>query len=131
MTRRRWMADEIHGDVAAVTGSHADHLVRVLRARVGEQFDIASGDSVRRGLILSIQDGRVEFELGEPIPIPDTPEISLLLAIFKFDRMEWAIEKATELGTARIVPVIAHRSDRHLVSAASKRVDRWQRVALQ
>ena len=45
--------------------------------------------------------------------------------------MEWAIEKLTELGVARIVPIAARRSDAHLVVAAQKRVQRWQRIALQ
>jgi 16S rRNA (uracil1498-N3)-methyltransferase len=45
--------------------------------------------------------------------------------------MEWAIEKATELGVRRIVPVIARRTDAHLASAANKRFDRWQRLAHQ
>jgi 16S rRNA (uracil1498-N3)-methyltransferase len=55
----------------------------------------------------------------------------LALAVFKFDRMEWAIEKCTELGVSRIVPVIARRTDAHLVAASAKRVERWQRLALQ
>ena len=59
------------------------------------------------------------------------PNITLLLAIFKFDRMEWAIEKCTELGVRKIVPVIARRTDAHLAAASSKRVERWRRIALQ
>jgi 16S rRNA (uracil1498-N3)-methyltransferase len=55
----------------------------------------------------------------------------LVLAIFKFDRMEWAIEKCTELGVSRIVPVIARRTDAHLAAASIKRVERWRRIALQ
>ena len=62
---------------------------------------------------------------------PTVPNVTLLLAIFKFDRMEWAIEKCTELGVSRIVPVIARRTGVHLASAAAKRVERWSRVALQ
>ena len=45
--------------------------------------------------------------------------------------MEWAIEKCTELGVSRIVPVIARRTDAHLAAAAAKRVERWRRIALQ
>ena len=59
------------------------------------------------------------------------PCVTLVLAIFKFDRMEWAIEKCTEIGVARIIPVIARRTDVHLASAALKRHERWQRIALQ
>jgi 16S rRNA (uracil1498-N3)-methyltransferase len=45
--------------------------------------------------------------------------------------MEWAIEKCTELGVTRIVPVIASRTESHLAATAPKRVERWQRIALQ
>jgi len=58
-------------------------------------------------------------------------EITLVLAVFKFDRLEWAIEKCTELGVSRIVPVIARRTDTHLAAASAKRVERWQRIARQ
>ena len=131
MTRRRWIADEVDGNIAALTGAHADHLTRVLRARVGEEYDVVAAETVRQARLSAIQPGRVEFELGDLVPDPGVPQVSLLLAICKFDRMEWAIEKATELGVAHIVPVIAQRSDRRLTAAANKRVDRWRRVSLQ
>ena len=131
MTRRRFIADEVSGDRAVLVGEHADHLVRVLRARVGQKFDIAIGEAVRRGRIASVSDDRVEFELGEEVSGADLAGIILVLAVFKFDRMEWAIEKCTELGVSRIVPVISRRTDAHLAAASSKRVERWQRVARQ
>src|ERR1700722_9252594 len=131
MTRRRWIADEVSGDRAALIGEHADHLVRVLRARVGQEFDIAAGKAARRGRISLVEDGRVEFDLGEEVSGADLAEITLVLAIFKFDRMEWAIEKCTELGVSRIVPVIVRRTDFHLAAAAVKRTERWQRIARQ
>lgn len=131
MTRRRWIADEMSGNRAALVGSHADHLTQVLRGRIGQEFDIATGQDVRRGRVASIVDGRVEFELGEIVPSVAMPNLTLLLSIFKFDRMEWAIEKCVELGAARIVPVIAQRTEAHLATAAPKRVERWQRLARQ
>jgi 16S rRNA (uracil1498-N3)-methyltransferase len=131
MTRRRWIADEVSGDRAFLVGSHADHLVRVLRAQVGQEFDIATGNDVRRGRIVSIADDRVEFALGQKLEITSSSSITLVLSIFKFDRMEWAIEKCTELGVAKIIPVIAQRTEKHLASAAEKRVERWQRIARQ
>jgi 16S rRNA (uracil1498-N3)-methyltransferase len=51
------------------------------------------------------------------------------MAVYKFDRMEWAIEKATELGVAAIAPVIAQRTEKHLAQAAEKRAERWRRIA--
>jgi 16S rRNA (uracil1498-N3)-methyltransferase len=131
MTRRRWIADEVSGNHAALVGEHANHLIRVLRAQVGQEFDIAADGVVRRGRISNIADGRVEFELGEEIPASRTSNVTLLIAVFKFDRMEWAIEKCTELGVSRIIPVIARRTDAHLASASHKRVERWRRIARQ
>ncbi len=135
MTRRRWIADESNGDTAALVCEHAAHLARVLRAEIGQEFDIATGAGdramVRRGTITSISGDRVEFALGQTQELKPTPQITLALAIFKFDRMEWAIEKCTEIGVARIIPVIARRSDAHLAAAAVKRRERWQRLVRQ
>jgi 16S rRNA (uracil1498-N3)-methyltransferase len=131
MTRRLWIADEVSGNRAALTGSHAEHLARVLRARIGQEFDIAAGKNVRRGRIISIDNDRVELELGEHIPAAIMPKITLALSVFKFDRMEWAIEKCTELGVGQIIPVIASRTEARLAAAAAKRVERWQRIARQ
>ncbi|MBZ5687662.1 MAG: 16S rRNA (uracil(1498)-N(3))-methyltransferase [Acidobacteriia bacterium] len=132
MTRRRWIADQVSGNRAALTGAHADHLVRVLRVRVGQEFDIVANGVVRQGVVVAIADSLVDFELGEEIPAePTAINLTLLLAIFKFDRMEWAIEKCTELGVTRIVPVIARRTDSHLASASAKRVERWRRLTVQ
>ena len=131
MSRRRWIADEVSGNRAALTGEHAEHLSRVLRARVGQEFEIATGENVRRGRVTRIDPDRIEFELGDEITTATAPDVTLVLSIFKFDRMEWAIEKCTELGATRIVPVIASRTETHLAAAASKRVERWQRIALQ
>jgi 16S rRNA (uracil1498-N3)-methyltransferase len=131
MTRRRWIADEINGNAAALVGDHAAHLARVLRAEIGQTFDIATGSEVRLGTITSISEDRVEFALGPAYEVSFAPKITLALAIFKFDRMEWAIEKCTEIGVARIIPVIARRSDAHLAAAAAKRHERWQRIVRQ
>jgi 16S rRNA (uracil1498-N3)-methyltransferase len=132
MTRRRWIADEVSGNRGALVGAHAEHLVRVLRAQIGQEFDIVADAVVRRGRVVTISDNRIEFELGEEVPAESAAvQLTLLLAIFKFDRMEWAIEKCTELGVTRIVPVIARRTESHLASASVKRVERWRRIALQ
>lgn len=131
MTRRRWIADEVSSNRALLIGRHADHLARVLRAQVGQEFDVVANGVVRRARVLAVSEDRVEFELGEEIPSAASADLTLLLAIFKFDRMEWAIEKCTELGVTKVVPVIARRTDRHLASASVKRVARWRRIATQ
>jgi len=131
MTRRRFIADEAEGNRAALTGEHAAHLSKVLRAQVGQEFDIVVDGHGRRGEIASISNGRVEFQLHEAVHshLTERTEVTLLLSIFKFDRLEWALEKAVELGAMKIVPVIARRTEPHLVKAADKRVERWRRIA--
>lgn len=131
MTRRRWIADEVSGNRAALTGDHARHLAQVLRAQVGQEFDLSTSAEVRRGKITSVHPDRVEFELGQEIAQSELTQITVAISIFKFDRMEWAIEKCTELGVARIVPVIAGRTEKHLIAAAAKRVERWRRIVQQ
>src|ERR1700687_1499689 len=134
MTRRRWIADEVTGNTAALVGEHAAHLARVLRAEVGQKCDLATGEEVRRGTITTISHDRIEFALGAKQHLrlrSGAPKITLALAIFRFGRMEWAIEKCTEIGVARIIPVIARRTDAHLATAAVKRHERWQRIVRQ
>lgn len=129
MTRRRWIADEVSGRRAALTGAHADHLIRVLRARVGQEFDVSAGSLVYRARVAAITGQRVEFELEEEVTASSSPQITLVMAVIKFDRMEWAIEKCTELGISRFIPLLAARTDTHLAAAALKRVERWRRIA--
>ena len=131
MTRRRWIADQVSENRAALTGEHARHLSQVLRAQIGQQFDISTGADLRRGTVIEVHAERVEFELGEKLSISAQPAITIALAVFKFDRMEWAIEKCTELGVAAIIPFVADRTEKHLASAAPKRMDRWRRITRQ
>ncbi len=129
MTRRRWIADEFSADRAALTGAHSAHLARTLRARVGQEFEVACGEQVRLAVVTSVGDERVEFALGAEIAADAAVPVTLLLAVFKFDRMEWAIEKCTELNVTRVIPVIARRTEKHLAQAAAKRAERWRRIA--
>jgi 16S rRNA (uracil1498-N3)-methyltransferase len=129
LTRRRWIAETWDDSTATLSGVHAAHLARVLRAQPGMEFDILTGSSVRRGMILEISEDTVLFTLGEELEADPSLPVTLLMAVFKFDRMEWAIEKATELGVARIHPIIARRTEKHLAQAAISRVERWRRIA--
>jgi len=129
MSRRRWIADEVTGNQAALIGEHARHLAQVLRARVGQRFEISTGSEIRLGEISSVSPERVEFVLEDIVSQSEQSVINVAISVFKFDRMEWAIEKCTELGVARFVPLIAARTESHLAAAASKRVERWKRIA--
>ena len=129
MTRRRWIADTWDEGTASLTGQQVSHLIRVLRAQPGMEYDIVAGDRVWHAVIAGITGDSVRFNLVAQVEADPALPVTLLLSIFKFDRLEWAIEKATELGVERIVPIIARRSEKHLVQSAEKRVERWRRIA--
>lgn len=131
MTRRRWIADTWNDATAAVHGDQAQHLSRVLRAQPGMEFDVVAGGRAWLARIASIDRDSVHFTLLHELESKPTLPVTLLLSIFKFDRMEWAIEKAVELGCSRILPVLAERTEKHLTQAAGKRVERWRRIALE
>jgi 16S rRNA (uracil1498-N3)-methyltransferase len=128
MTRRRWIADRTEGDRAWLLEQNANHLFRVLRVKAGQEFEVVADGVLRLGTVVFASEDKVEFHLSEEIAGPVLPEIAVYLSIFKFDRMEWAIEKLTELGVARIVPVIAQRSGHHLIKAAAPRLSRWRKI---
>jgi len=129
MTRRRWIADRVEGDRAYPLGPNAAHLFRVLRVKVGQSFDVVADGVPRWGEVIAASHEQVEFQLGAVVASEALPQIAVYLSIFKFDRMEWALEKLTELGVMRIVPMMAQRTEQHLAKAAPKRVERWRKLA--
>ncbi|MBB5339718.1 RsmE family RNA methyltransferase [Tunturiibacter gelidoferens] len=131
MTRRRWIADAWTATTASLTGDQAAHLARVLRAEPGQIYDIVSNGFLHRAEILTVSDNEVLFTLHEELSSDAALPLHLLLAVFKFDHMEWAIEKATELGIAKITPILARRTEKHLAQSALKRAERWRRITLE
>ena len=117
-------------------GEGAEHLGRVLRAEPGQLYELSDGTTVWLARVQNISRARgsdeIEFALLETIPASESPlQIRLLLSIVKFDRLEWCLEKATELGVRDIVPIAAERSEKALVLAAEKRAQRWRKILLE
>ena len=129
MTRRRWIADRVEVDRAFLLGPNANHLFRVLRVKIGQEFDVAANGILRSAKVVFASHDQVEFELGAQVESAALPQVTVYLSIFKFDRLEWALEKLTELGVSRVVPMIAQRTEEHLAKAAAKRVERWRKIA--
>lgn len=132
--RRRWIADNVlpasgHPSHAALTGDQALHLAKVLRAEPGQIFDVVAAGFLHRAEVIAVSPQRVDFLLHEELQSDSDLPLHLYLAVFKFDHLEWAIEKATELGVRSITPVLARRTEKHLAQAALKRVERWRRIA--
>ena len=131
MTRRRWIAEHWDEATATLTGAQADHMARVLRAQPGMEAHVVAGGHVFHAEVAAVTAQEVRFNLLSEIEADPALPITLAVSIFKFDHMEWGIEKATELGVAAFVPMIARRTEKHLAQAADKRVERWRRIALE
>ena len=129
--RRRFIADSWDQTTATLSGDQAVHLARVLRAETGQIYDIVAGGFLHRAEITRVTQDEVIFTLHEELEANAALPVHLLLAVFKFDHFEWAIEKATELGVGSITPVLARRTEKHLAQASAKRVERWRRIALE
>jgi 16S rRNA (uracil1498-N3)-methyltransferase len=130
--RRRFFVDRFDGDSAVLRDEAAHHLGRVLRAETGQLYELSDGNSVWLARTQSVDRDAVQFALVERLPVRRSPlRITLLLAIVKFDRFEWAIEKATELGVDEIVPLAAERSEKGLIVASAKRASRWEKILIE
>ncbi len=135
--RRRFFVDKFESNSATLQGDAAEHLGRVLRAEPGQLYELSDGHRVFLARIERVETSkrngnRVDFSLVEPVAAPQPRlEISLLVSIVKFDRFEWCLEKATELGAAEIIPLAAARTDKPLIAAAHKRRERWQKILLE
>ncbi len=130
--RRRFFVEKFDGQSALMEGEAAHHLGRVLRAQAGQLYELSDGSKVWLGQIDIVSRDAVHFQLVEEIPShKPSLETTLLLAVVKFDAFEWALEKATELGVSRIVPLAAERSEKGLLAAAVKRSERWQKILLE
>ena len=122
--------DEPRRGEAELGGEEAEHLTRVLRAEAGQQYEICDGARLYLAEIVEARKRSVRFRIVEELPVAEpTIRIALLMSLIRFERFEWMIEKATELGVERIVPLQADRSEKGLELAARKRVERWRKIA--
>jgi 16S rRNA (uracil1498-N3)-methyltransferase len=130
--RRRFFVEKFQDHRAIMEGEAAHHLGRVLRAQPGQYFELSNGEEVWLGLVEKVARDLIDFQLVERLPAYK-PQLhtTLLLSVVKFDAFEWAIEKATELGVSRIMPLASARSEKALLAAAAKRAERWKKLLLE
>lgn len=132
MSRRRFFVPEVRRGLAMLTGPDALHLVRVLRAEPGQLYELSDNRELYLAQIETARTSLVSFRILEKLPSPPPAvRITLLTALIKFDRFEWLVEKATELGVSTIQPFEAARTTPGLAQASAKRLPRWQKVALE
>lgn len=130
MARRRFFVDEVRSGRAQIRGDDAHHLTRVLRVEVGQKYEISDNANLYLAEIDAARKDLVSFSVLEKLEVPEPAvRIILVAALIKFDRFEWLVEKATELGVTSIVPFVADRSEKGLDRAAAKRIERWRKIA--
>ncbi len=132
MSRRLFFVPEVRRGRAELAGEDALHLTRVLRVEAGEQYQVSDNRSLYLAEVETARKNLVAFRVVEELDMPaPPPPVTLLVALIRFERFEWMIEKATEIGVTAIVPVWTGRSEKGLERAAEKRLDRWRKVALE
>lgn len=130
--RRRFFVEQFEQNRTEVRGETAHHLGRVLRAQPGQLYELSDGQAVWLARIERVAKDAVDFILVEQLPAAESKRhIRVLLSIVKFDRFEWCLEKAAELGVDEVVPLTAARSEKSLVAASAKRAARWQKILLE
>ena len=130
MARRRFFVDAVQSGRARITGPDAHHLTRVLRVEPGQQFEISDNHSVYLAEVESARKDLVSFAIRERVAATEPVVRTILLAaLVRFERFEWIVEKATELGVEQIVPLETERTEKGLRKGAEKRSARWNRIA--
>ena len=122
--------DAVRDGMAELRGDAARHLTRVLRAQPGQQYEISDNQAAYLAEVVESRPDRAVFRVLDRLEVPEPPvRVTLCAALIKFDRFEWMVEKATELGVERILPVETARTEKGLLAASRKRTERWERIA--
>lgn len=125
--------ENIGEDRIYIRGMDANHIARVLRARVGEKITVCDGAGCDYSCeIQKVIAEEVSLSIVEKIPCEAEPDvkITLFMALPKSDKMDYVIQKAVELGVYEIVPFSAARCVVKLDDRAGvKKTDRWQKIA--
>ena len=127
MSERFFIAVPPAGDRGMLEGDEARHLTRVLRAKVGDTVSLFDGGGREwPARVASIGRDRVELDTGSPTfdPPPAGIPVTLAVALPKGDRQKWMVEKLTELGTSRLVPLETTRGVAEATASAQARLER-------
>jgi 16S rRNA (uracil1498-N3)-methyltransferase len=122
------------GEIIELPRDTGAHLAKVLRARSGDELVLFNGDGREfTGTIESVRSSRVSASIGAARSIDrESPfAVTLVQCVPRGDRMDFIVQKATELGVARIVPVLSQRSVVRLdESQSASKQAHWHAVAV-
>jgi 16S rRNA (uracil1498-N3)-methyltransferase len=107
-------------------------ITRVLRMRTGDRIVIFDGSGLEwPATIESTGKDRVSVELSEGIDPRSEPKLTVTVcqALVPSDRMDYVVQKCTELGASRIIPILTQRVQSKDAAPSEKRIERWQRIA--
>ena len=127
MSERFFITTQPAGDRAVLEGDEARHLTRVLRAKVGDTVSLFDGRGREwPARVASLGRDRVELDTTEPTvdPVPVAIPLTLAVALPKGERQKWMVEKLTELGAARLVPLETTRGVAEATASAQARLER-------
>jgi 16S rRNA (uracil1498-N3)-methyltransferase len=127
MSERYFLAEPIAGDQVVLAGGEARHLTSVMRAQAGDEVTLFDGSGVEfAARVVATGKQSVELAVLERRAISRELPLALTLAVAlpKGDRQKWLIEKATELGVTRVVPLITARGVAQPVESALERLRR-------
>ena len=132
MTRFFIPSSQIHADSVTLLGDDRHHLLHVLRKEVGAEITVLNGKGQEyRVRITQITPEAVLGTIIQSVAARTEPRVQITLAqsLPKADKFEWIIQKNTEIGVARFLPVQTERSAVRLDAAtAAKKADRWRKI---
>ena len=132
MARRLFFVPGVRGGVAELRGEEAKHLTKVLRVERGQRYEISDNEGLYLAEVEEAHKEAVKFRVRETLAAaPEPVRLILGMALVKFDKLEWVLEKATELGVSEIRLFDSDRTEAGLEKAAPKRIERWQRILLE
>jgi 16S rRNA (uracil1498-N3)-methyltransferase len=118
----------------ALPDDQAHYIGRVLRLQPGQEVQLFDGRGAEfRGVLMEVGKKAVHVELRERLEgLPESPlRVHLGQGLSRGERMDWAIQKATELGVAEITPIVSERCEVRLSDErADKRLAHWRQVAI-
>ncbi len=123
----------IENGTAYLAPAEAEHALRVLRLKPGDEVALLDGLKIYRAVIADVGNGQVRCQVTEELPSPETNlRITLYQGLPKADKLEWIVQKCTEAGVAGIFPVSFSRSVAQVSKKdAPKKLERWQRIAME
>ena len=131
MADRYFVETPITGETATIMGAESSHLAHVMRAKPGDRVLLFDGSGAEfSARIERVERRRIELtvlgreEVDRELPI----DITLGVSLPKGDRQRWLVEKATELGVGRIVPL---RTARSVAKPTPKSLDRLRRTVIE